>query len=145
MLNKVMLIGHLGQAPQIKRTNGGRRYCMLSLATSKRWRDKDSGEKKQRTDWHRIVIWADHAIDLAEKHCEKGSRLWIEGELSQRDWTDDKGIRRWVTEVVVMPISGVIKLMDACKVGAVPDPQESDHYGTPVDAHEPGEMERSYA
>jgi single-strand DNA-binding protein len=142
MLNKVILIGHLGQAPEIKRTKGERRYCMLSVATSKRWRDKDSGEKRERTDWHRVVLWAEHAVDLAEKHCVKGSRIWIEGELSQRDWTDDKGVKRYVTEIVVMPFTGTLKLMDKRKGGAVPDPDETDHYGAPVD--EPGEMEKSY-
>lgn len=138
MLNKVMLIGYLGQAPQIKRTNGERRYALLSLATSKRWRDKDSGDRRERTDWHRLVIWAEHAIDLVEKHCMKGSRLWIEGELSQRSWTDDAGARHWVTEVVVMPLTGVVKLMDARKGGGVPDPESADDHGHVT------EMERTY-
>ncbi len=129
MLNKVMLIGHLGQAPELKRTKGGQRYAILSLATSEYWRDKQTGERKKQTDWHRIVVWNEHLLELVEKYCTKGSKLWIEGKLSQRSWTDDSGKKLHITEIVLKGFSGVIKFMDSRKSDRVPDPDSEDGYG----------------
>lgn len=138
MINNVYLLGHLGQPPELKRTKAGRRYAMLSLATSKRWREKD-GTRKERTDWHRIVVWREQLVDLVEKYCEKGSKLWLEGELAQRSWTDEAGKKHWVTEVVVSGFGGNIQLFDKRKGGGVPEPEDEDAY------EGVSEMERSYA
>ena len=128
MLNKVHLIGRLGQPPQIKRTQSGQRYAQLSLATSRRWRDKATGEKRESTEWHRVVVWSEALLDVVEKYLAQGSKLWVEGSLATRKWTDTDGIERFVTEVVVQGIDGRLVMLDRRK--GVADPEDEDGYGT---------------
>ena len=128
MLNKVHLIGRLGQAPQIKRTQSGQRYAQLSLATSRRWKDKATGEKRESTEWHRVVVWSEALLDVVEKYLAKGSMLWVEGSLATRKWTDTDGVERFVTEVVVQGLDGRLVMLDRRK--GVADPEDEDSYGT---------------
>ena len=94
MINCVTLIGHLGQAPQIKRTKAGERYAILNMATSERWKDKATGERRERTDWHRVVIYGTPLVEMCEKWLAKGSKLYLEGRLSQRKWHVDEATAR---------------------------------------------------
>jgi single-strand DNA-binding protein len=133
MLNKVLLIGHLGQPPQIKRTQGGTRYALLSLATSRRRRDKTTGEARQHTEWHRVVVWTEGLVGLVEAHLAKGAKLWIEGSLGSRRWTDADGIERVITEVVLQDFDHRLVMLDR-KPGAAPDPEDEDGYGAEAEA-----------
>ncbi|ECT1020606.1 TPA: single-stranded DNA-binding protein [Salmonella enterica] len=99
-LNKVMLIGHLGQDPDVRYLPNGNAVAMLSLATSDTWKDKQTGEQKERTEWHRVVIYGKLA-EIASEYLRKGSQAYIEGELRTRKWTDQNGQERYTTEVVV--------------------------------------------
>ncbi|EAB7739694.1 single-stranded DNA-binding protein [Salmonella enterica] len=99
-LNKVMLIGHLGQDPDVRYLPNGNAVAMLSLATSDTWKDKQTGEQKERTEWHRVVIYGKLA-EIAGEYLRKGSQAYIEGELRTRKWTDQSGQERYTTEVVV--------------------------------------------
>ncbi|EBP0138893.1 single-stranded DNA-binding protein [Salmonella enterica] len=99
-LNKVMLIGHLGQDPDVRYLPNGNAVAMLSLATSDTWKDKQTGEQKERTEWHRVVIYGKLA-EIAGEYLRKGSQAYIEGELRTRKWTDQNGQERYTTEVVV--------------------------------------------
>ncbi|EBW6364062.1 TPA: single-stranded DNA-binding protein [Salmonella enterica subsp. enterica serovar Muenchen] len=99
-LNKVMLIGHLGQDPEVRYLPNGNAVAMLSLATSDTWKDKQTGEQKDRTEWHRVVIYGKLA-EIAGEYLRKGSQVYIEGELRTRKWTDQSGQERYTTEVVV--------------------------------------------
>lgn len=97
-VNKVILVGNLGDDPQIKEFNDGGKICNLSLATSEKWKDKNTGEQKEATEWHRVVL-SNRTADLAQKYLHKGSKVYIEGKLQTRKWQDDKGQDRYTTEV----------------------------------------------
>lgn len=127
MLNKVMLIGHLGQAPKLDRTQSGTRVAQLSLATSKRW--TANGEKKERTEWHRIVVWNEKLIDVVEKYLEKGSKIYVEGELGTRKWADKDGVTHYTTEILLQNFGGVIVMLDKATGGGVPAATGPDDYG----------------
>lgn len=117
-LNKVMLIGNIGKDPEIRSTQGGSRIANLSLATSESWKDKHSGERKERTEWHRVVVFNDGLVGVIEKYVKKGSKLYIEGQLQTRKWTDNSGAERYSTEVVLQPYKGQLTLLDAAKGGS---------------------------
>ena len=112
MLNRVALIGHVGMDPEIRSTQGGMRVATMSLATSDRWTDQETGEKKERTEWHRIVVWPEGLVDVVEKYVRKGSKLYVEGALRTRKWTDQHGTDRYSTEVVINGYQGQIRLLD---------------------------------
>lgn len=128
MLNKALLIGYLGKDPETGESTRGGRWCRLSLATSRRWRDKATQEKREQTQWHRIVVWGDALAQLCQKSLRKGSRVWIEGEIQTRTYTDDRDIERTVTEIVVQPFNGSIKFLDSRDTsGDVPEPEHPDY------------------
>lgn len=111
-LNKVMLIGNLGRDPDVRNTQDGKKIINMSIATSQRWRDKHSGEKVEKTEWHRVTIFNEHIADVAEKYLRKGSKCYIEGELQTRKWTDEKdGIERYTTEIILGNFSGKLVLL----------------------------------
>ncbi len=114
-LNKVQLIGRLGQEPEIRNFQNGGRICNLSIATSEKWKDKETGEKKERTQWHKIVISNDGLITLCEKYINKGHNLYIEGQLETRKYTDKDGVDKYTTEVVLRPYKGNIIILDSGK------------------------------
>ena len=99
-LNKVMLIGNLGRDPEVRNKQDGGKIVTISIATSQRWRDKHSGEKREKTEWHRVVIFQENIAEVAEKYLSKGDKCYIEGELQTRKWTDKENIERYTTEIV---------------------------------------------
>lgn len=126
-VNKVIICGHLGKDPQISRSSSGGKIATLSVATSESWRDKATGERKDRTEWHRVVIFNPALAEVAEQRLRKGSKVYLEGQNATREWTDREGITRWVTEVVLRPFRGELVLLD--KSEHAPAPDESA-YGT---------------
>jgi single-strand DNA-binding protein len=111
-VNKVILVGNLGRDPEIRSTQGGTRVANLSLATSETWRDRASGERKERTEWHRVVIFNDRLVDVVEKYLKKGSKVYLEGALQTRKWTDNSGQERYTTEVVLQNFRGELTMLD---------------------------------
>ncbi len=111
-VNKVILVGNLGRDPEVRSTQDGRRVANLSLATSETWRDKASGERKERTEWHRVVIFNERLVDVAEKYLRKGSKIYLEGALQTRKWTDNSGQERYTTEVVLQNFRGELTMLD---------------------------------
>ncbi len=111
-VNKVILIGNLGADPEIKHTQDGRPICNLRVATSESWRDKASGERKEKTEWHRVVIFNDGLCKVAENYLKKGSKIYIEGQLQTRKWTDQSGQEKYSTEVVLQNFNSVLTMLD---------------------------------
>lgn len=112
MLNRVMLIGHIGQDPEIRSTQQGKQVATLSLATSERWTDRQTSEKKERTEWHRIVVWPEGLVGLIERYVRKGSKIYVEGTLRTRKWQDQHGVDRYSTEVVLNGFDAKLWLLD---------------------------------
>jgi single-strand DNA-binding protein len=110
-LNRVSLIGNCGADPEIRVTQGGKKVASLRIATSESWTDKASGEKKEVTDWHSIVVWNEHLIPVIEKYVKKGSKVMIEGQLKTRKWQDKDGSDRYSTEVVLQGFNGQLILL----------------------------------
>ena len=111
-LNKVMLIGNLGRDPEVRRTNAGSPVVNLRIATSESWRDKNTGERQERTEWHSVVIFNENLAKVAEQYLKKGSKVYVEGQLSTRKWQDQTGQDRYSTEVVVNRFRGELTLLD---------------------------------
>lgn len=110
-VNKVILVGNLGKDPEMRSTQDGKRIANLSIATSETWRDKNSGERKEKTEWHRVVIFNDRLAEVAEKYLKKGSKLYLEGQLQTRKWTDQAGVEKYSTEVVLANFRGELTLL----------------------------------
>ena len=123
-VNKVILVGNLGRDPEIRPMNNGQRVVNLSVATSESWRDRTSGERRERTEWHRVVIFNDRLADVAEKYLRKGSKLYIEGQLQTRKWTDQQtGAERYTTEIVLQNFRGELTMLDGRNDGMGGAPQ----------------------
>ena len=116
-LNKVMLIGNLGQDPEVKSFQNGGRIANLRIATSENWKDKNTGERKERTEWHTVVLQSDGLVGVAEKYLRKGSKVYVEGSLRTRKWQDASGNDRYSTEVSVGGIGGVLTMLDGAPGG----------------------------
>ena len=116
-VNKVILIGNLGRDPEIRTTQSGDRLANMSLATSENWRDKSSGERRERTEWHRVVVFNDHLVNVIEKYLRKGSKIYVEGQLQTRKWTDNQGQERYSTEVVLQRYRGELTMLDGRQDG----------------------------
>lgn len=112
-VNKVILIGNLGADPEIKRTQDGRPIANLRIATSESWRDKSTGERKEKTEWHTVVIFSEPICKVAEQYLRKGSKVYIEGGLQTRKWTDKDGKDRYSTEVVIQAYGGALTMLDS--------------------------------
>jgi single-strand DNA-binding protein len=130
-LNKATLIGNLGKDPEIRSFQNGGRAANFSIATTESWKDKESGERKERTEWHRVSIVSDALVTLAEKHLKKGSKVYIEGRLETRKWTDKEGREKSTTEVVLRPYSGELLMLDGRKdalagATAADEPEDQD-------------------
>ncbi len=110
-VNKVILVGNLGRDPEIRSTQDGMRIANLAVATSETWRDKMSGERKERTEWHRVVIFNESLGKIAEQYLRKGSKVYLEGTLQTRKWTDQQGQDRYSTEVVLPQFNSVLKML----------------------------------
>jgi single-strand DNA-binding protein len=116
-VNKVILVGNLGRDPELRSTQDGTRIANLNLATSESWRDRVSGERKERTEWHRVVIFNERLVELAEKYLRKGSKIYIEGALQTRKWTDNAGIEKYSTEIVLQKFRGELTMLDGAGGG----------------------------
>lgn len=117
-VNKVILVGNLGRDPEVKSMQDGRSMVNMSIATSETWRDRQSGERKERTEWHRVVIFNEKLAEVAQKFVRKGSKVYIEGQLTTRKWTDQSGQERYTTEVVIPRFGGALTMLDGRAGGA---------------------------
>jgi single-strand DNA-binding protein len=111
-VNKVILVGNLGRDPEIRSMQSGEEIAQLSIATSETWRDKASGERKERTEWHRVVIFNENLVKVAKQFLKKGSKVYIEGSLQTRKWTDKDGAEKYTTEVVLQRFRGELTMLD---------------------------------
>jgi single-strand DNA-binding protein len=128
-INKVILIGNLGAKPELKYAAGGSAVLNLSLATSETWADKNTGQKQEKTEWHRVVLFSKLA-ELVAKYCNKGSKLYIEGKLQTRKWTNKEGKEQYTTEVIVSGFNGAVQMLDSIK---------QDNTGIPIETNAPTE------
>lgn len=110
-LNKVMLIGNVGKDPEIRSTTSGKEIANLTLATSESWKDKNTGEKMEKTEWHRVVVFNENLVKLVKNYVKKGAKIYIEGQLQTRKWTDASGIEKYSTEIVLQNYTGGIVLL----------------------------------
>lgn len=125
-LNKVSLIGHLGRDPEVRSLQDGTKVCNLSLATSEHWKDRNSGERKERTEWHRVVIFNDKLAEVAEKYLRKGSHVYLEGQLQTRKWQDQSGADKYTTEVVLQRFRGELVMLGEKQESKEPTRQPDD-------------------
>ena len=116
-VNKVILVGNLGKDPEIRRTQDGRPIANLSVATSENWRDKATGERKEKTEWHRVVIFNEGLCKVAEQYLKKGAKVYIEGQLQTRKWTDQSGVEKYSTEVVLQGFNSTLTMLDGRSAG----------------------------
>ena len=127
-VNKVILVGNLGRDPEVRHTQDGSPIVNLSVATSENWRDRSSGERRERTEWHRVVIFNDRLGEVAQKFLRKGSKVYLEGQLQTRKWTDQNGNDRYTTEVVLGRFRGELTMLDSRGEGG----GMGDHGGQPA-------------
>jgi single-strand DNA-binding protein len=125
-VNKVILVGNLGADPEIRRTNSGDPVVSFRVATSESWRDKNSGERKERTEWHTVVVFNEGLAKLAEQYLKKGMKVYVEGQLSTRKWEDQSGATQYRTEVVLQKFRGEIQMLDKAEHAA----RDPNDYGT---------------
>src|ERR1700744_3963219 len=111
-VNKVILVGNLGKDPEVRSTQDGSKIVNLTLATSDTWNDRASGERRERTEWHRVVIFNDRVADVAERFLKKGAKIYVEGSMQTRKWTDQQGQERYTTEVVIGRFNGQLTMLD---------------------------------
>ncbi len=112
-INKVILVGNLGKDPEIRSTQSGKEIANLVLATSDTWKDKMTGERKEKTEWHRVVIFNDGLVNIARNYLKKGSKIYIEGALQTRKWNDQSGVEKYTTEVVLQGFNGNLTMLDS--------------------------------
>jgi single-strand DNA-binding protein len=116
-VNKVILVGNLGRDPEIRSTGDGTKVASLSVATSESWKDRSSGERKERTEWHRVVVFNDRLVEVIERYLKKGAKIYVEGALQTRKWTDNSGQERYTTEVVLQKFRGELTMLDGGRGG----------------------------
>lgn len=127
-INKVILVGNVGQDPQVRTMNSGQKVVSFSLATSERWRDRATGEQKEQTEWHRVVIFNPNLVDVAERMLQKGTKLYLEGALKTRKWQNQQGADQYTTEVVLNPFSGQMVILSGSK--SMADGMNGGEYGS---------------
>ena len=128
-VNKVILIGNLGADPEIRRTQDGRPIANLRIATSEQWRDKNSGERRERTEWHRVVIFSEGLAKLAEQYLKKGAKVYVEGQLQTRKWQDNAGQDRYSTEIVLNGFGATLTMLDTGSGNRPPPAADPSEYG----------------
>ena len=112
-VNKVILLGNLGQDPDVRTMQNGKKVCTFPVATSDSWKDKDTGEKKEKTEWHRVVVFNEGLVGVVENYIKKGTKVYVEGSLQTRKWTDDKGTEKYTTEIIIQGYGGRIDIVSA--------------------------------
>ena len=134
-VNKVIIIGNLGRDPEVRTFQNGNKVCNLRIATSEKWRDKNSGERKERTEWHSVAIFSEPLAKVAEQYLRKGSKVYIEGQLETRKWQDQSGNDKYSTEVVLRPYSSTLTMLDGGSNddsgGGYGAPQQQQHQSQP--------------
>jgi single-strand DNA-binding protein len=130
-VNRVMLIGNLGKDPEVRNTQDGKKIVNLTLATGESWTDRATGERKERTEWHRIVLFNERLAEVAEKYCHKGSKIYVEGALQTRKWTDQQGQDRYQTEVVLSQFRGELTLLDSRRDNDAEEPAQRQPHPAP--------------
>jgi single-strand DNA-binding protein len=131
-VNKVILVGNLGKDPEIRRTQDGRPIANLSVATSESWRDKATGERKEKTEWHRVVIFNEGLCRIAEQYLKKGAKVYLEGQLQTRKWTDKDGNDKYSTEVVLQGFNSQLTMLDGRGGGGGgAESSDGDNFGSP--------------
>ena len=135
-VNKVIIVGNLGRDPEVRNFPGGGRVCNLRIATSENWKDKETGERKERTEWHSVAIFSAPLVQIAEQYLRKGSKVYIEGQLETRKWQDQSGQDRYTTEIALRPYRGELTLLDGKPEGGTqyrehdaPRERAADHIG----------------
>lgn len=137
-LNKVQIIGNLGKDPEVRHTQDGRAIVNLSVATAETWKDKQTGERKEKTEWHRVVIFNDGLAKIAEAYLKKGSTVYLEGQLQTRKWTDKDGIEKYSTEIVLQNFKGEMVLLGGKADGTADRPeQKAQEFKQSVKQHFP--------
>jgi len=139
-INKATIVGNLGKDPEVRNTQNGQKIVNLTVATSDVWNDKASGERKEQTEWHRVVIMNDRLADVAEKYLRKGSKVYLEGKIQTRKWTDNSGVEKYTTEVMLGRFGGELVLLDKKEVAtdtvdtppARPTPQRPAQRASPA-------------
>lgn len=139
-VNKAIILGHVGGDPQIRTAPNGARVASFSVATTKTWRDKTTNERKQSTEWHRVVVFSEGLVKVLEQFVHKGSKLYVEGEMRTRKWTDRAGVDRFTTEIVLADFVGQVVLLDR-REGMPPAAESADGYGAGGDAPPPADDE----
>jgi len=122
-INKVILVGNVGQDPEIRSTQDGREIANFSLATSESWKDKATGEKREKTEWHRVVVFSQGLVNIIKNYVKKGSKLYIEGSLQTRKWTDSQGVEKYTTEIALQNYNSTMQILDSRDRG--PSSQDS--------------------
>lgn len=138
-VNKVILVGNLGRDPEVRSMQNGGKVCNLSVATSERWKDRNTGEQQEKTEWHRVVIFDDRLVDVAEKFLQKGRKVYLEGEIQTRKWQDQSGQEKYTTEVVLRRFRGQLVLLDS-RSDSGGGYQGASDYGAPDNSMGGGSM-----
>lgn len=125
-INKVILVGNVGQDPEIRSISDGRELANFSLATSESWKDKNTGEKREKTEWHRVVIFSQGLVNIVKNYVKKGNKLYVEGALQTRKWTDNQGVEKYTTEVVLQNFNSSLQILDSRERGGSSS-HSSDH------------------
>lgn len=129
-VNKVILVGNLGKDPEIRTLNSGDRVANLTVATSETWRDKSSGERKEKTEWHRVVIFNDNLVKVAENFLRKGAKVYLEGSLQTRKWTDQSGAEKFSTEIILQKYRGELTMLDGKAGGGAGADDRDESYSS---------------
>ena len=124
-INKVILLGNVGGDPVIRSTQDGKKIATFSLATSEKWKDKNSSEAREKTEWHRVVVFSDGLVGIIEKYIKKGTKLFVEGSLQTRKWTGNDGVEKYTTEIVLQGFNNKLEIIDNRKEG---DSNTSENY-----------------
>lgn len=130
-VNKCIIVGHLGKDPEVRSFQNGGKVANLSVATSEQWKDKTTGEKKEKTEWHRVSIFNEKLVEVAEKYLKKGSLVYLEGSLETRKWTDKEGVEKYSTEVVLKNFNGTLTML-----GGKPSDVASEPASAPMETDE---------
>ena len=125
-VNKTIIIGNVGKDPEVRSTQDGREIATLTIATSESWKDKNSGEKKEKTEWHKVVVFNEGLVKLIKNYVKKGSKLYVEGALHTRKWTDKDGVERYTTEIVLQCFGGSITMLSSAGSGGNNSSESSD-------------------
>ena len=131
-VNKVILVGNLGREPETKAMQSGDKVANLSVATSENWRDRQTGERREKTEWHRVVIFDQNLVEIAEKYLQKGSKVYLEGQLQTRKWTDQSGQEKYTTEVVLQRFRSTLTMLDSRADSGVSGDYASSSSGEPA-------------